>query len=123
MAISPVEVFCRAVWRREYAAIAALASKVDPNAKDKWGNTPLLAAAQYGDLALVKLLVLRGGELNQGKHGADPNARDKRGVPVHASAKAPDVRAILEKYLGAKAKPARSKPARTKSKVSKRRAS
>ena len=67
MAVSPVEVFCRALWRHEHATVAALASKVDPNAKDKWGHTPLLAAAQYGDLALVKLLVLRGGELDQGK--------------------------------------------------------
>src|SRR5678815_2568112 len=67
MATHPVEVFCRALWRREHATIAALASRVDPNAKDKWGNTPLLSAAQYGDLALVKLLVLRGGDLNQGR--------------------------------------------------------
>ena len=67
MAVSPVEVFCRALWRHEHATVAALASKVDPNAKDKWGHTPLLAAAQYGDLALVKLLVLRGAELDQSK--------------------------------------------------------
>lgn len=67
MATDSVEVFCRALWRRDHATIAALASRVDPNAKDKWGNTPLLSAAQYGDLALVKLLVLRGGDVDQGR--------------------------------------------------------
>ena len=72
MATDPVEVFCRALWRREHATIAALASRVDPNAKDKWGNTPLLSAAQYGDLALVELLVLRGGEVDQGRTHLTP---------------------------------------------------
>src|SRR5690349_3297793 len=72
MATNPIEVFCRALWRREHATIAALASRVDPNGKDKWGNTPLLAAAQYGDLALDKLLVLRGGEIDQKRKHLTP---------------------------------------------------
>jgi hypothetical protein len=32
------------------------------------------------------------------EHGADPDARDKRGVPVHASTRVPELRALLEGY-------------------------
>ena len=42
-------------------------------------------------------------------YGADPDARDKRGVPVHASARDPEVRALLDEHRrtgrGAKGKP------------------
>jgi len=55
-----VAAFCRAVWRHEADVVARLAPKVDPNGRDRWGYTPLSMAAQYGDLALVKLLVERG---------------------------------------------------------------
>jgi ankyrin repeat protein len=82
LAVDPAQVFCRALWRREHATIAALASKIDPNAKDKWGNTPLLSAAQYGDLALVKLLVLRGGNVDQGRTHLTPlTFAARRGAP------------------------------------------
>jgi ankyrin repeat protein len=60
-----VQTFCRALWRHEDTTIKTLATRVDPNGKDKWGNTPLLSAAQYGDLALVELLVSRGSKIDQ----------------------------------------------------------
>jgi ankyrin repeat protein len=55
-----VEQFCRAVWRHEGATIDGLVARVDPDGADRWGHTPLLMAAEYGDLALVKQLVRRG---------------------------------------------------------------
>src|SRR5688572_28793044 len=72
MARDDVTTFCRALWRHEDKTIAALARRVDPNAADRWGNTPLLMAAQYGDLALVSHLVERGGEIDQGKRHLTP---------------------------------------------------
>jgi len=65
MANDNVEEFCRALWRREGAIVAALARRVDPNGKDRWGNTPLLMAAQYADLPTVSPLVRRGGDVDQ----------------------------------------------------------
>jgi ankyrin repeat protein len=67
-----VEAFCRALWRRESKVIAALAPRVDPNARDRWGNTPLLMAAQYGDLSLVARLVHRGGDVDQQRKHLTP---------------------------------------------------
>jgi ankyrin repeat protein len=67
MADANVQAFCRALWRHEVATVASLVRRVDPNAKDKWGNTPMLMAAQYGDLATVALLVRRGATLDQGR--------------------------------------------------------
>lgn len=72
MATSDIEAFCRAVWRHEDKTIAALAGRVDPNAADRWGHTPLLMAAQYGDLSLVSLLVDRGGEVDQRRKHLTP---------------------------------------------------
>jgi ankyrin repeat protein len=57
--------FCRAVWRHEDETIAALVGKVAPNGADRWGHTPLLMAAEYGDLALVKRLLRRGATVDQ----------------------------------------------------------
>src|SRR5438132_530623 len=59
MAINDVEAFCRALWRHEDKTVAALAARVDPNAADCWGHTPLLMAAQHGDLSLISFLVRR----------------------------------------------------------------
>jgi ankyrin repeat protein len=67
-----VKAFCRALWRHEVKTIAALAPCVDPNARDPWGNTPLLMAAQYGDLSLVSLLVRRGGDVDQQRKHLTP---------------------------------------------------
>jgi ankyrin repeat protein len=67
-----VKAFCRALWRHEVKTIAALAPRVEPNAKDPWGNTPLLMAAQYGDLSLVSLLVRRGGDVDQQRKHLTP---------------------------------------------------
>jgi ankyrin repeat protein len=57
--------FCRAVWRHEDDTVAALVGKVAPNAADRWGHTPLLMAAEYGDLALVQRLLRRGAAVDQ----------------------------------------------------------
>lgn len=42
-----------------------LGPRVDPNALDRFRRTPLLVAAECGDLPLVRLLVERGGEVDQ----------------------------------------------------------
>ena len=72
MATDEVKALCRAIWRHDRAVIAELAPRADPNAKDRWGNTPLLMAAQYGDLALVSLLVRRGGDIDQRRQHLTP---------------------------------------------------
>jgi uncharacterized protein len=72
MAIKDIEAFCRALWRHEEKTIAALAGRVDPNAQDRWGHTPLMMAAQYGDLPLVSLLVRRGANVDQQRKHLTP---------------------------------------------------
>jgi ankyrin repeat protein len=64
---SAVAAFCRAVWKHDERTLAALGEKVDPNGADRWGQTPLRMAAQYGDLETVQLLVRRGAEVEQGR--------------------------------------------------------
>jgi uncharacterized protein len=72
MASTTVEAFCRAVWRHEHKTVAVLAGRVDPNGKDRWGYTPLLMAARYGDSPLVSLLIQRGAEVDQGRKHLTP---------------------------------------------------
>jgi ankyrin repeat protein len=72
MARDDVTAFCEAVWRHERRIAGLLARRVDPNAKDRWGRTPLLMAAQYGDLALVTELVRRGGVIDQERRYLTP---------------------------------------------------
>ncbi len=66
-AMDDSEAFCRALWKREPKTIATLVGRVDPNGKDRFGYTPLLMAAQYGDLALVSQLMRRGADIDQGR--------------------------------------------------------
>jgi ankyrin repeat protein len=72
MATNDVTAFCRALWRHESKTIAALAGRVDPNGMDRWNHTPLVMAAQHGDLPLVALLVRRGADLDQGRTHLTP---------------------------------------------------
>jgi uncharacterized protein len=72
MAMNEVEAMCRAIWRHDGDVVAALAHRVDPNAKDRFGNTPLLLAAQYGGVDLVALLLRRGGDVDQGRRHLTP---------------------------------------------------
>jgi ankyrin repeat protein len=67
-----VTAFCEAIWRHDAKTLAALGRRVDPNALDRWRRSPLLVAAEVGDLALVKLLVERGGEVDQGRRHLTP---------------------------------------------------
>ncbi len=67
-----VTAFCEAVWRRDAKTLAALGPRVDPNALDRFQRTPLLMAAQHGDLALVRLLLGRGGEVDQKRRHLTP---------------------------------------------------
>jgi len=60
-----VTAFTEAIWRRQADTIAALVARVDPNAPDRWSRTPLMMAAEFGDLALVAALVARGGDVDQ----------------------------------------------------------
>jgi ankyrin repeat protein len=92
----------QAVRARNFGVVEVLLARgADPNARDKSrGSTPLRRAicgtgaggtAGTGDLMapLTRLLL---------KYGADPDMRDKRGVPVHKSARDPKVRAILDEH-------------------------
>jgi ankyrin repeat protein len=67
-----VAAFCRAVWRHDAKTLAALGRRVDPNAPDRWQRTPVLMAAEYGDLALMALLVGRGGDVDQNRRHLTP---------------------------------------------------
>jgi len=66
------EALCRAIWKHDGRTIARLANRVDPDAADRWGHTPLLMAAQFGDLALVSLLIGRGADVHQGRTHLTP---------------------------------------------------
>jgi ankyrin repeat protein len=74
MKLDEVATFCRALWRGEKEVVARLAPLIDPNGRDRWGNTPLLMAAQYGNSSLVSLLVRRGAEVDQGRRLLTPIA-------------------------------------------------
>jgi ankyrin repeat protein len=92
----------QAVRARNVAVVEVLLARgADPNARDKSrGSTPLrraVSATGAGGTAgtmelmapLTRLLL---------KYGADPDMKDKRGVPVHKSARDPQVIAALEEY-------------------------
>jgi ankyrin repeat protein len=96
----------QAVRARDLGVVEVLLSRgADPNARDKSrGSTPLRRAvsgtgaggtAGTADLMapLTRLLL---------QYGADSDLRDKRGAPVHKSARDPDVRAVLEEHRRAK---------------------
>jgi len=102
----------QAVRARSLGAVEVLLARgADPNARDKnRGSTPLrraVSATGAGGTAgtddlmvpLTRLLL---------KYGADPDLRDKRGVPVHESARDPEVKAVLDEHRRGKrgAKPA-----------------
>jgi uncharacterized protein len=72
MARDDITAFCEAVWRQERRVSGSLVRRVDPNGKDRWGRTPLVMAAQYGDLALVAELVRRGGVIDQQRRYLTP---------------------------------------------------
>src|SRR5262245_42920477 len=72
MARDHITAFCEAVWRQERHTSGLLVRRVDPNGKDRWGRTPLLMAAQYGDLTLVAELVRRGGVIDQQRRYLTP---------------------------------------------------
>jgi ankyrin repeat protein len=88
MATNEVQALCRAIWRHEPGVIATLAPRVDLNARDRWGNSPVLMAAQYGDLALVSLLLHRGGDVDQGRQHLTP-------ITLAARRKASDIVSLL----------------------------
>jgi len=88
MARDDVTAFCEAVWRQERRSSGLLARRVDPNGQDRWGRTPLLMAAQYGDLALVAELVRRGGAIDQHRRYLTP-------IALAARRKAPDIVTFL----------------------------
>jgi ankyrin repeat protein len=90
MAKNDVKNFCRAMWRHDAETIARLASRVDPNARDPWGNTPLLMAAKHGDLALVSLLITRSGKPDQDRKHLTP-------ITYAAKRGAADIVAVLRK--------------------------
>ena len=88
MPTDEVTAFCEALWRRQHATVAVLARRVDPNGKGRWGRTPLLMAAQWGDLALVARLIRRGAEVDQQRRYLTP-------VTLAARQKASDIVAFL----------------------------
>jgi len=88
MPTDEVTAFCEALWRGQHATVAVLARRVDPNGKGRWGRTPLLMAAQWGDLALVARLIRRGAEVDQQRRYLTP-------VTLAARQKASDIVAFL----------------------------
>jgi ankyrin repeat protein len=62
-----VSAFNEALWRGETETVARLLPKIDPDGEDRWHRRPLAMAAQYGGLALVKLLLGRGAAPDAGR--------------------------------------------------------
>jgi ankyrin repeat protein len=92
----------QAVRARNLAVVEVLLARgADPNARDKSrGSTPLRRAVSgtgaEGTAGTVDLMAPLTRLLL--KYGADPDMRDRRGVPVHKSARDPEVRAALEEH-------------------------
>jgi ankyrin repeat protein len=92
----------QAVRRRNLAVVEVLLERgADANARDKIrGSTPLRRAVSAtgasGTRGTTDLMVPLTRLLLD--HGADPEACDRRGVPVHASARNPEVVALLDEY-------------------------
>lgn len=105
----------QAVRARNLAVVELLLARgAQVDARDNRGSTPLRRAvsgtgashtAGTTDLMapLTRLLL---------KHGADPDATDKRGIPVRASARAPEVLAVLEEFRPRQPRPPKPKKRR-----------
>jgi ankyrin repeat protein len=116
----------QAVRARNLAAVELLLARgADPNARDGRESTPLrravsgtgassTAGTAFLMVPLTQLLLA---------HGADPDAVDKRGVPVHASARDPDVRALLEAHRRPQTRARKPRPAKSKAPTTKRKRS
>lgn len=70
--VDDVSAFNEALWRGETATVARLAQKIDPDGEDRWRRKPLAMAAQYGELALVTLLLGRGAAADAGRRYLTP---------------------------------------------------
>lgn len=92
--IVPVMHLAAAVGSREGMA-ALLAVGVDSEIRDSRGNTPLITAAQSGQLGLSDLLL---------QHGADPNLQNERGdSALLCAARRPDGEIMVRTLLEARA--------------------
>jgi ankyrin repeat protein len=67
-----VTAFNEALWKGETERVVRLAQKIDPNGEDRWHRKPLAFAAQYGDLAMVRLLLGRGAAPDAGRRYLTP---------------------------------------------------
>ena len=63
--------------------------KVNINARDAGGWTPLMRAAAGGHLDIMRFLL---------SNGADPTLRDKRGITARSLA-SPQAKAVLDEFL------------------------
>lgn len=86
-----LEAFCRALWQHDDALVRALAPKIDPNGTDRWGQRPLLMAAQHGDRTAVSLLLASGACVDQDRVHLTP-------VTLAARRQAGDLVALLRDH-------------------------
>jgi ankyrin repeat protein len=61
-----LERFCRSLWQGDHADLVDLAAQIDPNGANRWNQRPLLMAAQFGDVSIVRELLRRGAQVDQG---------------------------------------------------------
>jgi ankyrin len=94
----------RAIWRGDAATVARLVSRVNPDAEDRWHQSPLAMAAQYGDAALVRKLLDRGARPDAGRTQLTPLAHAaRRGAPEIVAllrGAGASVSAVAAVYLG-----------------------
>jgi len=70
----------------DFDPLTMIEAGVDVNASNNQGLTPLMAAAENDDVELVRDLL---------GHGADPNARDRKGQRASAYVRKSEIQSLL----------------------------
>ena len=81
-----------AIQRGDLAGVESIieTDKVNLNARDDWGWTPLMQATYYNHIEIIRLLL---------NNGADPAVMDEKGTTVLSIA-GPEAKAVIQEFIG-----------------------